>query len=489
MSNLKKSAITSFAWDLSGNLGAQAITLITTVFLARILNPSDFGTIAIIMVAVGMATVFSDGGLGPALIQKKEIKPVHYSSVFYFNIAIGLTLFVMFYNAAEWISHFYENEDLSKLIKIMSLLFIITSFGSIQQTYLRKHLKHSVIAKSRLVAYVVSGTLALWLANNGAGVWSLAFQILASEILFNSIIWAKSPWKPNLTFSTKAITELWAFGGRVFIIQIIDAIYKRSDYLIIGKTTSLSILGYYKQSRSLSELATKYSSGSLMSILFPALSAIQHENKRFESATIRAFKIITFATFLLFGLLFSINEELIVIIYSEKWRQSANFFAILAMSGAFYPINASLVNVLLAKGNSKDLLKTSLIGNLLGWLNLGCAAFYGITIYLYGLIALSIIGTTINVEYAAKEIKSKKTLFYKPIIHQAIITIISASIASYIKNISDIEVVRMFVGVITFITIYLTINAISKSQAYEEVKKEINKITKINKIFKKARKP
>ena len=172
MSDLKTKGLKAFIWDLLGNLGTHASSLIVTIFLARLLEPSDFGLIAIIMVIVSVATIFSDVGLGGALIQRSKLLPIHYSSVFFFNITAGFLLTLLTYLSAGQIAQFYNNPELLPLIQVMSSLFIISAFHAVQSVILRKELNYELLTKVNLIASVLSGIIGVLLAFWGAGVWS-----------------------------------------------------------------------------------------------------------------------------------------------------------------------------------------------------------------------------------------------------------------------------------------------------------------------------
>jgi O-antigen/teichoic acid export membrane protein len=132
MQDLKQQGIKAFIWDFSGKIVTQGMSFIVTIFLARLLDPSEFGLIAMIMVIIGIASVFSDVGLSSALIQRRKLLPIHYSSVFYFNIFVGSILTLITYFSAGWIAKFYQNDALIPLTQVMSISFVINAFSSVQ---------------------------------------------------------------------------------------------------------------------------------------------------------------------------------------------------------------------------------------------------------------------------------------------------------------------------------------------------------------------
>ncbi|MCQ8131006.1 lipopolysaccharide biosynthesis protein, partial [Methylomonas rivi] len=301
MSNLKQQGIKALIWDFSGKVAAQGVGFIISLFLARLLEPEEFGLVAMIMVIIGMANVFSDVGLGSALIQRRKVLPIHYSSVFYFNIFVGLMLTLATYFSACWIAAFYQNDALIPLTQAMSLSFVVNAFSSVQTTKLRKDLNYAALSKANFLASFAGGALGIWLAFQGAGVWSLVTQMLASGVIFNVLIWSMSRWKPSLLFSVKALIQLWGFGFRMFLAGLLDAVFTKLDFMIIGKLFIPVTLGYFQRAKSLNSLLVQYSSESFISVLFPLLSQVKNDLPRFQNINLKMIEIICFGAFFLSG--------------------------------------------------------------------------------------------------------------------------------------------------------------------------------------------
>ena len=428
MSSLKEQGKKAFIWDFFGKMATHGMGFIVSIFLARLLDPADFGLIAMVMVIIGIADVFTDVGLGSALIQRRKVTRIHYSSVFYFNIAIGLLLAFITYISAPWISEFYNSEQLLPLTQVMSFLFFINAFSNVQSIRLRKELNYALLTKISFVSSLLSGIIGVSLAFLGAGVWSLVAQTLAMGIMYNIIVWNTSKWKPSLLFSWRAMKQLWGFGFRMFLAGILDAIFTRLDFLIIGKLFPPATLGYFQRAKSLNNMVVRYSSGSLMAVLFPILSKIQNDLLRFQNIILKSLGIISFIVFLLLGGLYLVSEELIVLLFSDKWLASVDIFKILVLSGFSYPISALLVNVLASRGKSKVFLRLEICKKLIASVNLLVLYFLGINIFLYGLVVQSFLAVSLNIFFASREIKLPFYVFANPIIVQMSITIISVVI-------------------------------------------------------------
>lgn len=473
MSDLKTKGLQAFIWDLFGKMGTHASSIIVTIVLARLLEPSDFGLIAIVMVIVSLATIFSDVGLGGALIQRNKLHSVHYSSVFFFNILAGFILTILTFVSAPWIAEFYKNDQLLSVVQVISCLFLFSSLHAVQTVILKKELKYNVLTKVNLSASILSGILGIALALGGAGVWSLVAQLVSREVFINIFIWSKTHWTPKLEFSFKALKQLWAYGFNMFLAEMLDTIFEKADYLIIGRLFPVATLGFFHQAKQLNQFVIEYTAGSLMSVLFPVLSKIQNDLAKFKTVVIKSTGIISFVTFLLFGGLYLIADELIVLLLGEKWESSVFYFKIILLSGYAYPISALMVNVLSSRGKSKDFLRLEIYKKVIQSINLYILFSFGIHAFLYSLIVTSFLGMSLNIWFAAREIGLTFLNIVKPVLIQMIIAIGLVLAIQYFM--SDLNLHSFFsmllegtLFLISFILTNLTFNTKSFSYIREQ---------------------
>ncbi|WP_435235560.1 lipopolysaccharide biosynthesis protein [Psychromonas sp. PT13] len=482
MNNLKSKGINAFIWDFFGKLSTQGIGFIVTIFLARLLEPSDFGLIAMIMVIIGVAQVFTDVGLGGALIQRRKVLPIHYSSVFYFNITIASLLTCITFFSADYIASFYNNPTLMPLAQVISVLFIISAFSSVQAICLRKQLNYALLTKVSSISSMLSGFVGIGFAFKGFGVWSLVAQTISQGIFYNLILWKVTTWKPSLAFSFKALKQLWGFGFRMFLSGLLDAIFTRIDFLIIGKVFTADTLGYFQRAKQFNTLVIKYSSGSLMTVMFPILSEIQKDLPRFRNVILKSLNVLCFVVFLLLGGLYLTSEELIVFLFSAKWLPSVKYMEILILSGFAYPISSLLVNVLSSRGNSKAFLKLEIMKKSLHTLNFVNAYYNGIEMYLYGLVLVASLGVSLNIIFAKTELNMNALLLFKPILTQMGIGIIATIVTYQVSNTLELEMLIDFLmKSFVFLFLFVFINFMLETKSINEVGKLIRPIMK-NKI-------
>ena len=178
MSDLRKKGLIALIWDFLGRVLTQASSFIVTILLARMLSPSDFGVIAIVMVVVGITQIFADVGLSTALIQRKKLLEIHYSSVFLLNLCFALVLASLLFLAANSIAQFYQIGSLVPLLQVVSVLFILNGLSTVQYTKLKRELNYKLLSKIEFSSSFASGISGVICAVYGFGVWSLVVQII-----------------------------------------------------------------------------------------------------------------------------------------------------------------------------------------------------------------------------------------------------------------------------------------------------------------------
>ncbi|BDD10062.1 lipopolysaccharide biosynthesis protein [Fulvitalea axinellae] len=403
MSELKKKGLKAFVWDFGGKLANQGVGFVISIFLARLLEPEEFGLLAMVNVVVGLSGVFMDVGLGGALVQRKRVLPVHYSSVFFFNLTLGLLLTGTLFFSADYVAGFYERPALKAITQVMAFAFLLNAFGAVQATHLRRELRYNAIVKAGVIAGTLSGALGVFLAFEGYGVWALVTQNLSGALLRVLLIWFFSQWTPKILFSFKALRQLWGFGFRMFLSGLLDAFFTRLDVMIIGKIFSPGILGYFQRAKGLDGMVVQYSSGSLMSVLFPVLSKLQNDLRQFRQVVFRSYHMLAYVVFLLLGGVYLVSEDLIVLLFTEKWMPSVPIFRILVLSGFVYPFSALLVNVLSGRGNSRDFLRLEVIKKVVMGINLLVGFYFGLEGYLYGLVLVGLNAVCWNTWFASRE--------------------------------------------------------------------------------------
>ncbi len=415
MNNLKKQAQKAFVWDFLGRMSNQVVTFIISIILARILDASELGLVAMVMVVVSFSTVFMDMGLGVSLIQRKEINDYHLGSVFWFNVFVGTILTVIFFSLAPLLAAFYNQPSLVDLVRALAFLFVIQSFGQVVNIRLTRalDLKKPIIAQ--LLSAIISGVIGVLLAYNDFGVWALVAKTLLGAFIYSFLLIVLARFKPVFVFKWSALKELWGFGMRMFLSRIIDTLYVSIDSVIIGKLFPPSQLAFYDMSKKTKNTIVSNAVGSLGKVLLPSLSKVQDDDVLFKNTVYKSLQLIIFISLLLLGLFFVISNDIFIILLTEKWSSSVPLFRLMLLSAYIYPVSVILVNVIISKGNSKNFLRLEIYKKLILTLNFIIGFLFGIEGFLLGSFIASLINVSLNIHFASKEVNVKQMQFHKMI--------------------------------------------------------------------------
>lgn len=392
----KKSTITNLLWRFAERCGAQAVSFLVSIILARLLAPEAYGTIALAMVFINILQVFVDSGMGTALIQKKDADDLDFSSVFYFNIAACLVLYAGLFLAAPSIAQFYGDPALTALVRALSLTVVVSGVRNIQQSYVSRHLLFKRFFFSTIGSTLASAVVGIAMAYAGFGVWALVGQSLSNVVTGTIILWATVPWRPRRMFSWQRLKGLLSFGWKLLVSSLLDTGYNNLRSLIIGKLYSSADLAYYNQGDKLPNLVITNINASIDSVLLPTMANEQDDPARVRSMTRRAIKTSTYVMAPLMMGLAACAEPLIRLILTEKWLPCVPFLRIFCITYMFYPIHTANLNAIKALGRSDLFLKLEIAKKIVGLTILLCTMRHGVMAMAYSLLLSSVLSQIIN---------------------------------------------------------------------------------------------
>ena len=391
-----KSTITNLLWRFAERCGAQAVSFLVSIILARLLAPEAYGTIALAMVFINILQVFVDSGMGTALIQKKDADDLDFSSVFYFNIAACLVLYAGLFLAAPSIAQFYGDPALTALVRALSLTVVVSGVRNIQQSYVSRHLLFKRFFFSTIGSTLASAVVGIAMAYAGFGVWALVGQSLSNVVTGTIILWATVPWRPRRMFSWQRLKGLLSFGWKLLVSSLLDTGYNNLRSLIIGKLYSSADLAYYNQGDKLPNLVITNINASIDSVLLPTMANEQDDPARVRSMTRRAIKTSTYVMAPLMMGLAACAEPLIRLILTEKWLPCVPYLRIFCITYMFWPIHTANLNAIKALGRSDLFLKLEIVKKIVGLTILLCTMWHGVMAMAYSLLLSSVLSQIIN---------------------------------------------------------------------------------------------
>lgn len=393
---MNNKVFSNFIWRFAERCGAQLVTFIVSIVLARLLAPEVFGKVALITIFTTIMQVFVDSGLGTALIQKKNADDLDFSSVFYFNCVVCIILYLGMFLASPFIAKFYNDYSLTPIIRVISLTIIVSGVKGIQQSYVSKNMLFKRFFYSTLGGTVFSAVFGIALAYMGFGVWAIVGQQLSNTAIDTLILWITVKWRPKKMFSWNRLKNLLSFGWKMLVSSLLDTIYNNVRSLIVGKMYSSSDLAYYNQGNQFPNVIVNNINTSIDSVLFPTLAKEQEDKERVKNMTRRAIKTSTYVMApLMMGLAFC-AKPVVQIVLTEKWLPCVPFLQIFCIAYMFQPIHTSNLNAIRAMGRSDLFLKLEIAKKIVGMILLLSTMWFGVMAMAYSLLVSMIMSMIIN---------------------------------------------------------------------------------------------
>ncbi len=391
-----------FIWSALDSFGTQAIGIVISLTLARMLGPSTYGLIAMLAIFIGITRVFVESGFSEALIRKTDRSDIDFSTSFYFSLVASLVCYSLLYICSPYIAAFYDQPELILLTRVIALTIIINSFSMIPKVLLSVSLNFKAQAKCNIIAIIASATVALMLAYLGYGVWALVGQQMTLAIVNTLMLNVVMPWLPKHPFCQKSFKELFGFGSKLLLARLLENFYTNLYVLIIGKQYNVLQLGLFNQANVLSSMPATTITGIIQKVTYPMLSAMQYDTKKLDAAYLVTLQ---FAAFIIFPVMFGlciIAKPLIDILLGPEWQGSAEFISIITMALVLYPIHAINLNMLQVKGRSDLFLKLEVIKKAIITVILIVTVPMGIKEMCIGMVISSYLALFINTYYTGK---------------------------------------------------------------------------------------
>lgn len=402
-----------FYWTFLLKIPYESFRFFISIVIARILDPKDFGIVSIATMLIYYSNTLTNLGFNHALVQREDITKDHINSVFTIDIAISIVMSLLFYLSSDYIATFFNSSESSQVIKILAIVFIITTFHELPYSLLRRDLNYKVISIIDTSREIVISTLTLILALNGLKYWSIVWGQLIPLVLASIYLCRITKWRPIIKYDHQSVKQLLGFGLWSFIRSQIYFISTRIDRIFLGKIFGPEILGIYDKAKSFSQMPGENIVNLLSIILFPAFSRIQDnkiEANKMLRTSIMSLSILVFPIY--FGL-YCIAESFILVLLGEKWTLAIVPLQFLCVVGLFHTLNSPIEAFLTGTGSYKEYTKRQIVATIVLIISLAIIVRWGINYIAIGLLLHSIILLVFNIRL----LKSKIGLKYIDIIH------------------------------------------------------------------------
>jgi O-antigen/teichoic acid export membrane protein len=330
---LRARAAKGVFWTATSNWGNELTRLLVFVILARVLDPKDFGLVALALIFIGMTQVVADQGMADALVQRKDLDPAHYDSAFWMNVAAGFSLAAIMAGLAIPISHAVGEPRLAPVLAVLALSIPISSLNLVQRAVMTRELGFRSLALRTLVSVGVGAAVGVSLAFIGFGVWSLVAQQLAISIAGVLVLWRVSNWRPRAAFSYRHFKDLFGFGSNVVGFRFLNYFNRTSDQLFIGSFLGAASLGFYTVGYRMLRLLFQVTSSLIDRVAFPLYSRLQGNAPRLVRAHYKSTAFAALIAFPAFTATVVLAPDFVPVVFGTKWMDSVPIMQILALLG------------------------------------------------------------------------------------------------------------------------------------------------------------
>lgn len=476
--NMNK-VVKNLFWKFGERIFAQGVTFVVSIILARILDPTDYGTVAIVVTFITLANVFVTCGFGTALIQKKDADKLDFSSILIVNLIVGIGIYIIIYFLSPLISNFY-NMDLTNVFRVLALKIPLASINSVQQAYVARRMEFKKFFWSTSIGTVISAGVGIALAFCGYGVWALVFQYLVNSFIDTIVLTIVIRKFPGWKVSFERVKLLLRFGVPILLSNLLYNFCNELSNLIIGKKYSSEDLAFFSKGKQLPHLVVNNINVSVSSVLFPALSKFQDDRALLLDKMRKSMKMSCYLmTPFLMGLII-VAEPTVNLLLTEKWLFCVPYLQLFCIFYLFQPIQTSNLEALKAIGESKLVLKLEIIKRISQIVILLISLNFGVLGIAIGNIIASFIRSFINA------FPNKKIFNYSylqqifDLLPTFLITIVMCVIVYFVGFINLPSILLLVIQVFVGFAVYLLLSIVTKNDSFIAIKDQICKLLKTN---------
>lgn len=385
-------------WIALAKYSGIFISLGITAILARHVSPAAFGTMAIASVIMTFLDIFSDMGLGVAIVQFKDLTSKQTRSLFTISVGLAVSLSAMLFASSSLISSYYKDPVLTDIIRWLCIALFFKALNIIPNGMMLKNKRFRAIAIRTLCFQIISGTVACWMALTGWGIYALLISPIVTAIGIFVYNFLNYPQGMAWPIDMVVVKKVWSYSMYQFFFTIINFFSRNADTLIIGKSLSMKELGYYEKSYRLMQLPLQNITFVITPVLHPILSSLQDDKAQLAAKNTRLTQILSWVSFPLGIILFFSASPIVIIIYGDMWIPAIPVFQILALSVPLQVMTSTAGSIFQAAGKTKHLFYCGIQSSICT-----VGAFIIATVYYHTINAMAwawVIASTVNFLFA-----------------------------------------------------------------------------------------
>lgn len=478
MSELKHQIFNSLAWKFTEKILNQGTQFVIQILLARLLFPSDYGVLAVLLVFINLSNVIIQSGLNTLIIQKEEIDDLDISSIFIIMLFVAVFIYLNLFVAAPYIQNYYQIMNLTIYIRILSVIILFSPLNSILYSISSRKLLFKKQAHVAFLSSLISGIFAIVLAYMDYGIWAL----IAQQILFNLMtllfLWNVIKWKPSLKFSKEKAKIAFNFGWKILIGNLIQLVYQDIRSIFIAKKYSTEALGFYNRGSQIPNLLISNINGSIKSVMLPILSKNQNDYVMIKKIIRKSIQTSTYFIFPLMIILVFSAEPLIIFLLTPKWASAIFYVQIFAITYAIWPIHTANIQAIIAIGRTDVMLKMEILKTSISLVVLFTTLLFGVKEVAIGMLLTSYLSVFINVLPNSKLLNYNLKEQLKDILPNTFVSLFPIIPSFILMKIVANMYLSTLVFAISYAVIFLIFSLLTKNQTLKYVVISLGKIIK-----------
>jgi PST family polysaccharide transporter len=424
-SNLKQLSVRGGAATFAGQGAKFVLNLGSTMILARLLMPQDFGLIAMVTAMTGFILVFKDMGLSMATVQRAEINHGQVSTLFWINIAISATLTLITLALAPAVAWFYKEPRLIAVTAALSSAFIFGGLTVQHEALLRRQMRLAAVATievSSITAGILTAIICAWA---GLGYWALVWMNIARAVTNAAGVWLASAWRPGRPVRRSGVRSMLSFGGYLTGFSLVNFFARNLDNILIGRFCGAQSLGFYEKSYSMLLLPLGQITAPITGVAIPALSRLESQPERYRRFYLKAIKLVSYLSMPLVATMGALSTEIVGVILGRKWGDAAPIFLILSFAALLQPVSSTVGFIYVSLGQTRRMAAWGTVASIivcvsfflgLPWGAIGVASSYSICNYI-----LFYPGFAFALKYSPITVKDVLFTIYPPFVVSVIV--------------------------------------------------------------------
>jgi len=454
------------ALEITARYGVQFVVMIV---LARLLTPADFGLIAMLLVFTTFAALLVDAGFGTALVQRQQTTDDDETTVFLTSLCMAVVLAAILWMAAPAIAAFYSQPTLTPLTRLLLFVLPLSALAAVPDALLTQRLDFRARANAEIIASLCSGVLAVALAWQGFGVWSLAWQAIAAIGMRALLLWLFSGWRPRGRFDTSSFRGLFRFGGYMLMANLLNTFSIRLQSLLIGRMFDSRALGYYTLAQNTEQAPAQFMSGVLNRVGLPVLSTVADQPAKLIGALRLSLRVAIFVFVPCMVGIAVVAHSLIIVLYGSRWTPAAPLLSVLAIAGMFWPLHVLNLAAIGALGRSDLVFKLEIVKRVVSIPLIVVGSFYGVLAVAWAVLVSSVFGVIVNTWYSHKLLNYGVLAQLRDQSATLLLSAIAAAVAWLASHWLAHAPLALAVAVLAAATAYLGGAALGKVVAWREL--------------------